>query len=120
MGISATLRMKKSFVEKLKKIARGDKYYPDEMKDSTGHLDLSSERKGVNEITPSEFKVAVYLGKGYTKKEVSRLTGISDGGVRNHVHWLKKKIGWKGDADFALLNKRFEELGIRSWNDCKN
>lgn len=119
-GYICNIENEKSFVEKLKKIARGDKCYPDEMKDSTGHLDLSSERKGVNEITPSEFKVAVYLGKGYTKKEVSRITGISDGGVRNHVHWLKKKIGWKGDADFALLNKRFEELGIRSWNDCKN
>ena len=119
-GYICHIENEKSFVEKLKRILNGDKCYPDEMKDSTGHIELTSDRKGVNEITPAQFKVAVYLGKGYTKKEISRITGISDGGVRNHVHWLKKKIGCKGEIDFSLLNKRFEELGIRSWNDCKN
>ena len=71
-GYICELENEKSFVEKLRRLSNGDKCYPDEMKDNTGHLDLSSDRKGVNEITSAEFKVAVYLGRGYTNKEISK------------------------------------------------
>ena len=77
--------------------------------------------KACVEITCAEFTVGVYLGKGFTNKEISRITGLSINAVRNHAHWLKKKIGYKSMNDLTVLNQRYDLLDIRSWNlGCKN
>ena len=93
------------FVAKLKKVENGDKCFPDEMKDSDGYLQVNSE-----------FTVGLYLGKGFTNKEISRITGFSINAVRNHAHWLKKKIGFKCLNDLTVLNQRYAHLDIRSWH----
>lgn len=109
------------FVAKLKKVKTGGKCFPDEMKDSEGYLDINTDRKACVEITCAEFTVGVYLGKGFTNKEISRITGLSINAVRNHAHWLKKKIGYKSMNDLTVLNQRYDLLDIRSWNiGCKN
>ena len=109
------------FIAKLKKILTGGKIFPDEMKDASGYLDNSSDRKACVEITYAEFTVGIYLGKGFTNKEISGITGLSMNAVRNHAHWLKKKIGYKSMNDLTILNQRYAILDIRSWNvGCKN
>ena len=104
------------FVAKLKKVENGDKCFPDEMKDSDGYLQVNSDRKGCVEITCAEFTVGLYLGKVFTNKEISRITGFSINAVRNHAHWLKKKIGFKCLNDLTVLNQRYAHLDIRSWH----
>lgn len=104
------------FVAKLKKVENGDKCFPDEMKDSDGYLQVNYDRKGCVEITCAEFTVGLYLGKGFTNKEISRITGFSINAVRNHAHWLKKKIGFKCLNDLTVLNQRYAHLDIRSWH----
>lgn len=88
------------------KVLGGAGSLPDEIQSSIESSDYLLDRKCFTEITEKELVVGLYLGEGKSQKEICYITGMSQQSVTLHVHRLKRKIGYKKPADYAILNRR--------------
>ncbi len=103
------------FKEGLNKIASGAKSFPELILDDIKSGTVLNNRRTSMELTDSEYLVAIYLGKGFSPKEISFETGMSIESVRTHSSGLKRKIGLKSMNDLTVLNQRLAKFNIRSW-----
>lgn len=92
--------------KELMKVLGGAGSLPDEIQSSIESSDYLLDRKCFTEITEKELVVGLYLGEGKSQKEICYITGMSQQSVTLHVHRLKRKIGYKKPADYAILNRR--------------
>ncbi|BDC93618.1 hypothetical protein [Treponema bryantii] len=114
-GFMSNIERVDDFVKKLKVISTGRPYFQQEVFDYLENRHVrKNERKAITEVTDLEYQIGLLLGQGYQLKDISDRLHISLSAVGNHIHWLKKKIGYKCMNDFAILNKQMEKFNLRS------
>lgn len=103
------------FIYKLKIISTGRTFFQDEVYACLKNKQLrKDERKACTEVTSLEYQIGILLGQGLQAKEISDNLGIKTGTILNHIHWLKKKIGFKNMSDFSILNNQIGKFNLRS------
>jgi DNA-binding NarL/FixJ family response regulator len=53
-------------------------------------------------ISPSEFQIIGYVGKGYTNKEIAETLSLTEGTVRNYVSSVLQKTGLRDRTQMAI------------------
>ena len=115
-GFISNIEKTDEFIKKLRIISTGKSYFQDEVYDYLDNrLVRKTERKACTEVTELEYQVGLLLGEGFQFKDISDRLQITIGALGAHVHWLKKKIGYKCMNDFAVLNQQMEKFNMRSW-----
>ncbi len=114
-GFISNIERTDEFIKKLRIIYSGRNYYQEEIFDYLNQNARINERKACTEVTEMEYQVGLLVGQGLQLKEIGDRLGITIGAVGNHIHWLKKKIGFKNFNDFVVLNQQMEKFNIRSW-----
>ena len=114
-GFVANIEKEQNFITKLRVMAASNRFFPQEVVDCINENQHLLEHKCCGEITEKEFEIAIKLGQGKSMKEICDETTSSISSVGTHIHWLKKKIGYKSMKDFTLLNQQMERMNIRSW-----
>lgn len=114
-GFICEIEDEKIFNTGINKIISGAKYFPEIVHTDVKTGNNQNNRRVSLELTDSEYIVGVYLGKGYTLKEISYATNIPYSTVKTSSSVMKRKIGFKSANDLMILNQRLAIFNIRSW-----
>ena len=113
-GYIANVENMEMLKKNLCEIFSGRKYFPDIVKDEIsrgGNLDT----RNCDELTDSELNVAVMLGKGMSVKEIAYVLKTNSHNVSNFIVYIRRKIGWKTDADFKELYDHMLDRDLGGW-----
>ena len=113
-GYIANVENMEMLKKNLGEIFSGRKYFPDIVKDEIsrgGNLDT----RNCDELTDSELNVAVMLGKGMSVKEIAYVLKTNSHNVSNFIVYIRRKIGWKTDADFKELYDHMLDRDLGGW-----
>lgn len=64
------------------------------------HMEID---KRVDELTPREKDIMIYLGKGKSNKEIGQVLFISEGTVKNHITSILNKLDLRDRTQLALF-----------------
>lgn len=115
-GFISNIQNTKEFANSLRLILSGRRFFPEEVMDSLNSNEHLRYRKYCSEITEQELEIGMLLGEGKSFKDIRDITGIALSTIGTHVSRLKYKIGYERMNDFAVLNRQFEKINLRSWN----
>ncbi|MCR4626485.1 MAG: hypothetical protein K5640_02455 [Treponema sp.] len=115
-GFICNIENEEVFKKAITKILSGEKYFPEIINDEITSGVIFNNHRSSLELTDSEFSVGLYLGKGYSLKEISFATNIPYGSVKTNSSIVKKKLGCKNNNDLMILNQRQVAFDVRSWN----
>ena len=105
-------------VEKLKKnlesLLAGNFSFPEIVRDAISNGE-NIDNRYCGELTDQELKVAIMLGKGYTIKEIAAEFNSSKHNICNFIHIIKRKIGFKCDADFKQIYDEMLNRVLGGW-----
>lgn len=105
----------KTLAENLNSIFSGKNYFPDIVKNA---IDCGEnlENRYCGELTDRELIVAIMLGQGYSVKEIAIEIQSSSHNISNYIHYIRRKIGSKSDADFKEIYDEMLNRVLGGWN----
>ena len=114
-GFICEIENEKAFNNGFNQILSGTRYFPEVALDDVKSGVFQNNRRITLELTDSEYNVGLYLGKGFTLKEISYVLNIPYSTVKTSSSVMKRKIGFKSANDLIILNQRLALFNIRSW-----
>ena len=104
-----------SLTETLGSIFSGKNYFPEIVKNAI-ECGENLENRYWCELTEKELTVAIMLGRGYSVKEIAIEIKSSSHNISNYIHYIRRKIGSKSDADFKEIYEEMLNRVLGGWN----
>ena len=104
-----------SLTETLGSIFSGKNYFPEIVKNAI-ECGENLENRYCGELTEKELTVAIMLGRGYSVKEIAIEIKSSSHNISNYIHYIRRKIGSKSDADFKEIYEEMLNRVLGGWN----
>lgn len=119
-GFIPQIENEEYFKNSINNIKSGMRLYPDQILKSFEDGDYLLDQKSISEVTEKEMQIGLYLGNGFTQKELCYITGLSKQTVSCYTRRLKRKIGYKKPDDFTLLCKSYFSKNTGGDDDNKD